>query len=74
MAAPKTQKVSLRQRLSKFLREVRAELRKVVWPSRDEVKNNTIAVVVLVVLVAIALGIVDLAFGRLINAVRGLGG
>lgn len=75
LAAPKTQqKVSLKQRTVKFLREVRAELRKVVWPNREELKANTIAVIVLVVLVAVAVGIVDLTFGEIINVIRGLGG
>lgn len=43
----------------KFVEESRAELRKVTWPTRQEVQNLTIAVVGMTVFVAIFLGIID---------------
>ena len=36
-------------RLGEFLKDVRAEMKKVITPSRDEVKNTTIVVIVTVV-------------------------
>jgi preprotein translocase subunit SecE len=48
-----------------FLREVRAELAKVVWPKRDEFVGSTIIVLLLVWAFAIYLGAVDLIFAKL---------
>lgn len=50
----------------KFLREVRAELRKVVWPNRKELTTYTIVVIVATVASALFLGAVDLIFSQLI--------
>ncbi len=47
------------KRIVQFFRESYSELKKVVWPSRDEVASSTRVVIISVVLVAIALGLVD---------------
>jgi preprotein translocase subunit SecE len=47
------------KRIVQFFRESYAELRKVAWPSREEVGNSTKVVLVSVLLVAAALGMVD---------------
>ncbi|MBU2551564.1 MAG: preprotein translocase subunit SecE [Proteobacteria bacterium] len=47
-----------------FFREVRVELKKVTWPSRKETLASTSVVLVLVFLVAIFLGLVDIALSR----------
>jgi len=42
------------KRTTKFLGEVRAELRKVAWPTRDEVQNYSVVVFIsLVVIIAL---------------------
>ena len=58
----------------KFLKESREELKKVVWPSRDEVVNSTVVVLAAVIVVSIFLYIVDHAFEALFFAVIDLGG
>lgn len=50
-----------------FLREVRSELAKVVWPSRRQVIETTIAVIALSLIVAVFLGGVDFALNKLIQ-------
>ena len=47
------------KKISKFLREVKVELKKVSWPSRREISGSTGVVVVTVIIVAIYLGILD---------------
>ncbi len=47
------------KRIVQFFRESYAELKKVVWPSREEVASSTRVVLVSVVLIALALGFVD---------------
>ncbi len=46
-------------RIIQFVRESYAELRKVAWPSRDEVASSTKVVLVSVSLIALALGLID---------------
>jgi preprotein translocase subunit SecE len=46
-----------------FLHEVRAELRKVAWPTREEVRNYSIIVLVTVVLMTALVALLDYAFG-----------
>ncbi|MCW2528358.1 MAG: preprotein translocase subunit SecE [Pseudonocardiales bacterium] len=51
--------------LSRFVREIVAEMRKVIWPSRHELVTYTIVVVIfVVVLVAIVAGL-DIGFAKL---------
>ena len=46
-----------------FLREVRAELRKVAWPTRPEVRSYSILVLITVVLLTTFVSILDVIFG-----------
>jgi len=46
-----------------FVREARVEVRKVVWPTRAETTQTTIAVLIMVFVVAIMLWLIDLALG-----------
>lgn len=57
--------------LVQFLKEVRAESRRVSWASRKQVMGATLVVLVLVLLSAVYLGIVDLILAALIRAVLG---
>ena len=53
----------------KFIGETVAELRKVVWPTRQEATYLTTIVIVVTVAVAITLWVVDLAFSELMNVI-----
>ena len=48
-----------------FIREVRAELRKVAWPSKEEVKNYSIIVLATVVVFTAFVSSLDFGFGKL---------
>jgi preprotein translocase subunit SecE len=52
-----------------FLDECWAELKKVHWPTRDETRAATIAVVIGVAVMALYLGVVDLVFQVIIQRV-----
>ena len=47
------------KKLIRYFKESRLELKKVVWPSRDEVVASTKFVIVSTVIFAFALGLVD---------------
>ena len=46
-------------RMMQFLRDVRAEMKRVSWPSAKEVKNTTIITIIAVIFFAIYLFLVD---------------
>lgn len=50
-----------------FLREVKAELEKVTWPSAEHVGRMTITVLVISVIVGIYLGGADFIFTQLLG-------
>ncbi len=50
-----------------WVRDVRSELKKVVWPTREEALKLTIVVVVLSVIVGFFLGMVDAVFSAFIT-------
>ncbi len=54
-------------KISKFLSESKAELKKVTWPTKDEVKGSTLVVVVLTALLASFIFIFDTIFSKLIT-------
>ena len=47
------------RKIIRFFKESYAELKKVTWPSREEVTSSTKVVLVSVILIALVLGIVD---------------
>ena len=51
--------------VTRFLRETRSELRKVVWPSRQEATNLTIIVIAVTLIMAFSLGFIDYVFSQL---------
>ncbi|NQT06303.1 MAG: preprotein translocase subunit SecE [Candidatus Omnitrophica bacterium] len=50
-----------------FVNEVKTELKKVSWSTRDEIISSTTVVLISVALLAIFVGICDLIFSRTIN-------
>jgi preprotein translocase subunit SecE len=56
---PKEERTTPRQ----FLREVKGELRKVAWPTREEVRRYSIIVLITVVLFTTFVAVLDYGFG-----------
>src|SRR3977135_2965909 len=54
-------------RLLQFIRDVRAELKRVSWPTPKEVKNTTIITLIAVIFFAAYLFLVDQTLARLIG-------
>jgi preprotein translocase subunit SecE len=57
------------ERISNFLKDVRSEMRKVVWPSWPDVQSTTIVVLVTVFIFAAYFWLVDNIIGRAVEAV-----
>lgn len=56
-----------------FFRQVRAELAKIIWPTRKETGISAIAVLIMVVVVAIFLFITDQVLSFIIRQILSLG-
>ncbi len=52
-----------------FFQESFAELKKVTWPSRDEVISSTKVVLVSTIVIAAALGLVDFILVKLVDLI-----
>ncbi|MBS3962011.1 MAG: preprotein translocase subunit SecE [Sandarakinorhabdus sp.] len=57
-----------------FVRQVRAETAKVVWPSRKEVVQTTILVLIMTSILALFFLGVDQVLGRAVRFLLGVGG
>ncbi|MBW2595014.1 MAG: preprotein translocase subunit SecE [Deltaproteobacteria bacterium] len=58
-------------RVTRFLKEARVELRKVTWPTPKEALASTSVVIVVVIIMSLFLGVVDLGLTRIIRLVLG---
>lgn len=56
-----------------FFNESVAEAKRVVWPTRQETMQTTLAVVVLVVIMAAFLALVDIGFAYMVQLIMGRG-
>ena len=63
------QEVARENRRARFWRETVAELRKVVWPTRDQATNLTVIVIVTVLAMSAFLGVIDLMLTRIIQLI-----
>lgn len=64
-----TNEISTVGKVTGFIKESRAELQKVTWPTRQELFMNTVVVLVAVVLVAVSIWVADTIFSVLIRTI-----
>lgn len=50
---------AMRKNFVKFLRDVRTELKKVIWPTREQLTNNTVTVLLMCLIVGIVIWVAD---------------
>ena len=56
-------------KIGQFFRESKAELKKVVWPSRDDVVSSIKVVIISTIVVAVILGLLDFAITEAFRAI-----
>lgn len=56
-------------KIVQFFKESKAELKKVVWPSKDDVISSIKVVIIATLIVAIILGALDLGFTQLFRLI-----
>ncbi|KPJ58885.1 MAG: hypothetical protein AMJ46_13355 [Latescibacteria bacterium DG_63] len=57
------------EQLKTFLKEVRLEMSKVTWPTRAEIKDATVVVIISVVVIAAFIGVIDWVLYSLVKVV-----
>jgi len=77
-AEPTTEKAAVRPSpftaITDYIKDVRIEMSKVTWPTRRELRESTLVVIVMVFVIAIFIGIVDRALSYAFEAlIRMLG-
>ncbi len=55
------------EKIKKFLKEVKVELIKVTWPTPSELRATTTVVIITSFIMAVFIGIVDLALAQIIG-------
>lgn len=59
------------EKITTFLAEVKEELGKVTWPTKDATVGTTAVVIALVIVISIFLGVVDVGLSKLFNLLIG---
>lgn len=57
-------------KMSSYFREMKSELKKIVWPSAKQVRNNTGVVITFIVLLGVFVSLVDLGFTYLLSFLK----
>ena len=74
MAKEVNKKEAKKKENKHFWKDFKAELKKVIWPTPKQLVNNTVAVVTIVLITAVIVFVLDLAFESLntygINGIR----
>lgn len=59
--------VKLKNKIVRFFKDVRAELKKVIWPSRQQLVNNTLTVLLTCLVIGALIWIADGALSKLVE-------
>lgn len=51
----------------KFFRETKSEMKKVSWPSKEQLFHNTIVILSFVIIMTVILSVLDLGFEKLLS-------
>ena len=60
----KSNKPSLWSRIKSWMRSIKSEVKKISWSPWTDVRKNTLVVIVVIVVCAVALAIVDVVFSE----------
>lgn len=66
----KKSKPSVKERIVAFWKGVKAEFRKIIWPSKELLKNQTIAVLVVSVVLSVFIRFFDIACQYVVEFIR----
>lgn len=65
MADTNNAKQKKSNRMMSFFRETKAELKKVSWPTKEQLMHNTGVILVFIIIATVILSLLDVGFGKL---------
>ena len=68
----KTNKASFGTRVKKFFRDTKAELKKVTWPTKEQLIHNTGVIIAFIIMITIILSLLDVAFAQLFKVLTNI--
>jgi preprotein translocase subunit SecE len=54
-------------KIHNFIKEAIAELKKVIWPTKKDLKNSTVVVITTIIIASIFIGLVDIFFTKVLT-------
>jgi preprotein translocase subunit SecE len=72
MAEKVEKKKGFGARAKKFLTECKAELKKVTWPTKEQLIHNSIVIVVFIAIITVILSVLDFGFAKLFSLLTNL--
>ena len=54
------------QRTSTYIQDVRMEVRKVSWPTWDDLRKSTVMILIIILILGAIIGLMDLLFSKLL--------
>ena len=72
MGEVKTKKVGIFGRMIKSIKATKAEFKKVVWPTREELTTSTIVVFACVIFFAVGFWLIDTGFLAALKGILGI--
>ena len=70
--ADKKEKTGFFSKVSQRIRDIRAEVKRVVWPTKEQVTNNTFVVIVVSLIAAAIVFGLDTIFGTILRFILGM--
>jgi preprotein translocase subunit SecE len=67
--ADKKEKVGFFASIKKYFREVKSEMKKIVWPTKSQVVNNTLIVIAVSLVAAVLIFGLDTVFGLVLKLI-----
>jgi preprotein translocase subunit SecE len=61
----------MKQKIIDFINGVTKEMKKVTWPTKDELKDSTVVVITATIILSLFVFVVDFAFSKIMSIVLG---
>ena len=58
-----------RNKAMKFFKETKSEMKKVAWPSKEQLFHNTLVILAFVILTTVVLSLLDFGFEKLLSLI-----
>lgn len=68
----KTENAKNGSKVSKFLSETKAEMKKVTWPSKEQLINNTGVILAFIAVSCVVLSLLDFGFQQIMQLLQNL--